>query len=323
MSMTSQQPSSVVVSRQIGGTSAADPLSTTAASDEETAAPMCTIDFLLANAGRVPLLSAQEERRLAERVQAGDESARQRFIEANLRLVAHVAKDYVGYGLPYEDLFQEGCCGLMRAVEKFDPSKGIKFSTYATFWVKQSMLRAIGNTLRTIRLPIYVSGQLRLIKQTTDALYAERGQEPTVEQIAQVTGISPEQIGRLCCLDHCPLSLQKPIAGTNEACLADTIADPSSPTIDEVITEQSQHEALPAVIAHALHCLTDRERQVIILRFGLDGDDGMQRDLAEVGRMLGLSRERVRQLEGRALEKLRQPEYAPLLHTFLHDQLAS
>jgi DNA-directed RNA polymerase sigma subunit (sigma70/sigma32) len=146
---------SSVVSHQIGGVPVADPL---------LARHDATIDFLLAHAGRAPLLSAEEEQHLARRVQAGDQDAKRHFIGANLRLVAHVAKDYLDAGLPFEDLFQEGCLGLIRAVERFDPDKGIKFSTYATYWIKQSILRAFGNTARTIRLPIYVYGLLRQIE---------------------------------------------------------------------------------------------------------------------------------------------------------------
>ena len=298
----------------IGGTPAANLLS--------TAGHDATIDFLLANASRVPLLSAEEERHLAERVQAGDEAAKQHFIEANLRLVAHVAKDYVETGFPFEDLFQEGCFGRIHAVMKFDPSRGMKFSTYATWWIKQSLLRAVGNTMRTIRFPIYVHGQLRQIERATDALYAEQGNEPCAEQIAHETGIPASRIVHLSLMDQRPVSLQCPIAGTSEAILADSIPDTASPTVDEAVMEQSQQEALPTLIAQALQCLTSRERHVLILRFGLDGH-GAQRELAEVGRMIGVSRERVRQLEQRALTKLRQPEYAPMLHAFLAERLAS
>jgi RNA polymerase primary sigma factor len=311
MKTTYHTPS--VVTRQIGGTPAADPL---------PIAHDATIDFLLANASRVPLLSAEEEQHLAERVQAGDKDAKRHFIEANLRLVAHVAKDYVDAGLPFEDLFQEGCFGLIRAVEYFEPSRERKFSTYATWWIKQSILRAVGNTVRTIRFPIYVHGQLRQIERATDALYAQQGSEPCPEQIARETGLSTERIVHLSLMDQRPVSLQRPIAGTNEAILAESIPDTTCPTVDEAVMEQSQHEALPALIAQALQSLTSRERQVLILRFGLDGH-GSGRELAEVGRMIGLSRERVRQLEQRALAKLRQPEYAPMLHTFMHERLAS
>jgi RNA polymerase primary sigma factor len=299
----------------IGGIPAADLL--LAVADHET-----TLDFLLANASRVPLLSTEEEQQLARRIQAGDEAAKRHFIEANLRLVVHVAKDYMGAGLPFEDLFQEGCLGLMTAVEHFDPDKGIKFSTYAVYWLKQSMLRAFGNTARTIRLPIYVHGQLRQIERATDALYTEQGTEPTVEQIAVQTGLSTERIVHLALLAQRPVSLQRPIPGTNEAVLADSIPDTSSPTVDEAVTEQSQHETLPTLIEQALQGLTQRERLVLVLRFGLDGH-GAKRDLAEVGRMIGRSRERVRQLEQRALAKLRQPEQAPMLHAFVLERLAS
>jgi len=297
----------------IGGTPAAGLL--------PTAGHDATIDFLLANASRVPLLSTEEERSLSERVQAGDEAAKQHFIEANLRLVAHVAKDYIDTGLSFEDLFQEGCFGLIHAVNKYDPEQG-RFSTYATWWIKQSMLRAVGNTVRTIRFPIYVHGLLRQIERATDALYVEQGCEPAAEQIARETGIAVERIVHLSLLDQRPVSLQCPIAGTNEAILADSIPDTTCPTVDEAVMEQSQHEALPALIEQALQNLTSRERQVIILRFGLDGH-GSQRELAEVGRMIGVSRERVRQLEQRTLAKLRQPEFAPLLHAFMRERLAS
>ena len=306
---------SSVVSHKIGGIPAADPLPIVADLDE-------TIDFLLANASRVSLLSAEEERSLSERVQTGDETAKRHFIEANLRLVAHVAKDYVDAGLPFEDLFQEGCFGLMNAVMKFDPSRDMKFSTYATWWIKQSMLRAIGNTMRTIRFPIYVHGQLCQIERATDTLYAEQGCEPRAEQIAHETGIPASRIVHLSIMDQRPISLQCPIPGTNEAILADTIPDTANPTVDEAVMEQSQYEALPVLIEQALQCLTSRERQVLILRFGLDGHE-LQRELAEVGRMIGVTRERVRQLEQRALTKLRQPEYAPMLHAFMSERLAS
>lgn len=312
MNTTTYQTSSVV-SRTIGGIPAADPL--------PVAGQDATIDFLLANASHVPLLSAEEERSLAERVQAGDKVAKRHFIEANLRLVAHVAKDYADAGLPFEDLFQEGCLGLIRAVSRYDPAYG-RFSTYGTYWIKQSILRAIGNTVRTIRLPIYVHGQVRQIERVTDALYAQQGSEPCAEQIARATGIPAERIVHLSCMDQRPVSLQRPIAGTNDAILADTIPDTTSPTIDEAAMEQSQQEALPALVEQALQCLTQRERQVLMLRFGLDGH-GSQRELAEVGRMIGLTRERVRQLEQHALTKLRQPEHAPMLHAFMAERLAS
>jgi RNA polymerase primary sigma factor len=307
--MSTMYQTSSVVSRKIGGTPAADPL--------PTAGHDATIDFLLANASRVPLLSAEEERSLSERVQAGDEAAKRLFIEANLRLAAHVAKDYADTGLPFEDLLQEGCLGLMNAVSKYDPEQG-RFSTYACWWIKQSMLRAVGNTVRTIRLPIYVHGLLRQIERATNTLYEEQGSEPRVEQVARETGLTPERIVHLSSMDQRPVSLQRPIAGTNEAILADTIPDTTSPTIDEAVMEQSHHEALPALIEQALQGLTSRERQVLILCFGLDGH-GSRRELAEVGRMIGVTRERVRQLEQRALAKLRQPEYAPLLHAFITD----
>jgi RNA polymerase primary sigma factor len=304
---------SSVVSHKIGGIPAAGLL--------HVAGHDATIDFLLANASRVPLLSAEEERSLSERVQAGDEAAKRHFIEANLRLVAHVAKDYVDAGLPFEDLFQEGCLGLIKAVERYRPEQG-RFSTYAVYWLKQSILRAFGNTARTIRLPIYVHGQLRQIERVTDALYEEQGSEPCVKQIASETGLSTERIVHLTLLDQRPVSLQRPIPGTNEAVLADIIPDTTSPTVDEAVMEQSQHEALPALVEQALQGLTSRERHVLILRFGLDGH-GTKRELAEVGRMIGLSRERIRQLEQRALAKLRQPEYAPMLHSFMTERLAS
>jgi RNA polymerase primary sigma factor len=234
----------------------------------------------------------------------GDQDAKQQLINANLRLVIHVAKEYMGCGLDWLDLIQEGNIGLMTAVERFDPAKGFRFSTYATYWIRQAISRALTNTARTIRFPVYIHAQVHKLTRLASQLFEEQGRVPTPAQLAEASGMSLAWVEYLLVMDQRVLSLDHPISAHDDTPLVETIPDKNTPITDDLLVTQAQRAALPTQVRSVLTaCLTAREAQVITLSFGLD--DGVEHSQAEIGRMLGLSRERIRQLYDSALMKAR------------------
>jgi RNA polymerase primary sigma factor len=259
----------------------------------------------------VPLLSAASELHLAARAQNGDREARNHLIEANLRLVVSIAKKYVGQGLTQEDLIGEGNVGLIRAVAKFDYRKGFRFSTYATWWIKQAITRAILEGTRTVRLPVYIMEEVMRVKRVKRQLYQESGHEPTVESISQHLEISVERVNELLLWAETVFSLDAPLSDEDENTLGDVLEDHHGPDLPEVVDQHFLREEISRVLGQ----LTLRERQVIELRFGLLDDHDYT--LEEVGRKLKVTRERVRQIEERALRKLRHPQASHILKDYL------
>jgi len=270
-----------------------------------------SLRLYLREISRIPLLSAQRELDLAQRVESGDRVARNHLIEANLRLVVSIAKRYVGQGLSLEDLIGEGNIGLIRAVMKFDPSKGFRFSTYATWWIKQAITRSILEGTRTVRLPVYIMEEVMRVKRMTRQLYQDLGREPTVAQIGEGLGISGERVTELLVWAEKVFSLDAPLSDEEENSLSDLIEDHSS----EGPEGTTDREMLREEVRRALSALTQREREVIELRFGLLDDH--DHTLEEVGRRLKVTRERVRQIEERAIRKLRHPAASRLLKEYL------
>ncbi|HEU5346194.1 MAG TPA: sigma-70 family RNA polymerase sigma factor [Ktedonobacterales bacterium] len=270
-----------------------------------------SLRLYLREISRIPLLSAQRELDLAQRVERGDRIARNHLIEANLRLVVSIAKRYVGQGLSLEDLIGEGNIGLIRAVVKFDPSKGFRFSTYATWWIKQAITRSILEGTRTVRLPVYIMEEVMRVKRMTRHLYQELGREPTVAQIGEGLGISGERVTELLVWAEKVFSLDAPLSDEEENSLSDLIEDQGA----EGPEGTTDHEMLREEVRRALSALTQREREVIELRFGLLDDQ--DHTLEEVGRRLKVTRERVRQIEERAIRKLRHPAASRLLKEYL------
>jgi RNA polymerase primary sigma factor len=270
-----------------------------------------SLRLYLREISRIPLLSAANEARLAELAEQGDRDARNHLIEANLRLVVSIAKKYVGQGLSLEDLIGEGNIGLIRAVTKFDFRKGFRFSTYATWWIKQAITRAILEGTRVVRLPVYIMEEVMRVKRTTRQLYQELGREPTPESIAERLGMSAERVSELLIWAEKVFSLDAPLSEEEENTLGDIIEDmhergPAAITDQELLREE---------IRKVLGQLTMRERQVIELRFGLVDDH--DHTLEEVGKKLKVTRERVRQIEERAIRKLRHPAASRILKDYL------
>ncbi len=257
-----------------------------------------SLQLFLKDVGKVRLLTAQEEADLSQRIERGDLDAKQKMVESNLRLVVSIAKNYRNQGLPFLDLIQEGTLGLVRAVEKFDYRQGFKFSTYATLWIRQAVGRALADKARTIRIPVHVVDRLNKIARAERKLVAKLGRDPSAEEIAEVTGLAPEEIESTKRFAQAPVSLEKPVGDDEEAELGQFIADERSESPYERAAEIITREAL----REALESLHFRERRVLELRYGLRGEH--PRTLDEVGRMFNVTRERIRQIEVAALNRL-------------------
>ena len=269
------------------------------------------VRMYLKEIGNVPLLTTEQEVELAKRVEAGDEEAKKQLTEANLRLVVSIAKKYVGRGMPFLDLIQEGNMGLMKAVDKFDYTKGYKFSTYATWWIRQAITRGIADTGRTIRVPVHMVETINKTLRMTRTLLQELGREPTPEEVAERLNVSVSRVREVLKISRDPVSLDTPIGEEDDSHLGDFIEDDSalSPA------DSAAFSMLRAELATALESLTDRERQVVKLRVGLE--DGRARTLEEVGKEFNVTRERIRQIEAKALRKLRHPSRSKRLKDFL------
>ena len=269
------------------------------------------VRMYLKEIGHVPLLTAEEEVALAQRMEAGDEEARHRLEEANLRLVVSIAKRYVGRGMLFLDLIQEGNLGLLKAVEKFDYSKGYKFSTYATWWIRQAITRAIADQARTIRIPVHMVETINKLVRISRQLLQELGRDPRPEEIAKEMGISVARVHEIMKIAQEPVSLETPIGEEEDSHLGDFIEDEAAPAPAEAASFMLLREQLEEV----LETLTDREKNVLRLRFGLE--DGRSRTLEEVGQSFGVTRERIRQIEAKARRKLRHPSRSKVLRDFL------
>jgi RNA polymerase primary sigma factor len=257
-----------------------------------------SLQLFLKDIGKVRLLTAQEEVDLAKRIERGDLDAKQKMVESNLRLVVSIAKNYRNQGLPFLDLIQEGTLGLVRAAEKFDYRKGFKFSTYATWWIRQAIARALADKARTIRIPVHVVEKLNKIGRAERKLVTELGREPTADEIAEVTGIDPEEVDSIKRSAQAPVSLEKPVGDEEESEFGQFIADERAESPYERAAEILTKEAL----REALENLSYRERRVLELRYGLGGEH--PRTLDEVGRTFNVTRERIRQIENQSLKKL-------------------
>ena len=269
------------------------------------------VKVYLKEIGRVPLLSAEEEVDLAIKMSQGDVEAKKRLSEANLRLVVSIAKRYVGRGMQFLDLIQEGNLGLIKAVEKFDHTKGFKFSTYATWWIRQAITRAIADQARTIRIPVHMVETINKVKKVNSQLLHENGHEPTNEQIAEKLEMPVEKVREIMRVAQEPVSLETPIGEEEDSHLGDFIPDEDAPAPSDV----ASHTMLKEQLAEVLSTLTPREEKVLRLRFGLE--DGRSRTLEEVGKEFNVTRERIRQIEAKALRKLRHPSRSKKLKDFL------
>ena len=269
------------------------------------------VRMYLKEIGKVPLLTAEEEIDIAQRMEEGDEEAKRKLAEANLRLVVSIAKRYVGRGMLFLDLIQEGNLGLIKAVEKFDYRKGYKFSTYATWWIRQAITRAIADQARTIRIPVHMVETINKLIRVSRQLLQELGREPTPEEIAREMAISESKVREIIKIAQEPVSLETPIGEEEDSHLGDFIPDDDAPAPAEAASFTLMKEQLMNV----LDTLTPREEKVLRLRFGLD--DGRQRTLEEVGKEFNVTRERIRQIEAKALRKLRHPSRSKKLKDFL------
>ena len=271
------------------------------------------VRMYLKEIGVVPLLSSEEEKELAIAVENGDLEAKQRLAEANLRLVVSIAKRYVGRGMQFLDLIQEGNMGLMKAVDKFDYSKGFKFSTYATWWIRQAITRAIADQARTIRIPVHMVETINKLVREQRNLLQELGQDPTPEQIAERMDMTPDKVREILKIAQEPVSLETPIGEEDDSHLGDFIED----EVIENPVDYTTRVVLREQLDEVLDTLTDREENVLRLRFGLD--DGKMRTLEDVGKVFNVTRERIRQIEAKALRKLRHPSRSKQLKDFIED----
>ena len=271
------------------------------------------VQLLFRDISSIQLLTFEEEKELALAVEAGDIEAKQRLAEANLRLVVSIAKRYVGRGMQFLDLIQEGNMGLMKAVDKFDYSKGFKFSTYATWWIRQAITRAIADQARTIRIPVHMVETINKLVREQRNLLQELGQDPTPEQIAERMDMTPDKVREILKIAQEPVSLETPIGEEDDSHLGDFIED----EVIENPVDYTTRIVLREQLDEVLDTLTDREENVLRLRFGLD--DGKMRTLEDVGKVFNVTRERIRQIEAKALRKLRQPSRSKPLRDFIED----
>ena len=271
------------------------------------------VRMYLKEIGKISLLSLEEEMELSERVTKNDQEAKNKLAESNLRLVVSIAKRYVGRNLSFLDLIQEGNMGLMKAVEKFDAEKGFKFSTYATWWIRQAITRAIADQAKTIRIPVHMVETINKLKRIQRQMTLELNREPTEEELSKKLELPIEKIREIIKIDVDPISLEKPTREDDDSCVADFVPDDRNMSPEEYAV----NEMLKDEISGTLKTLTDREEQVLKLRFGLE--DGTCRTLEEVGNMFGVTRERIRQIEAKALRKLRHPSRSRKLKDYLND----
>ena len=269
------------------------------------------VRMYLKDIGKIPLLTPEREKYLAEQIAIGSKAAKDELTEANLRLVVSIAKRHVGKGMFFLDLIQEGNLGLMKAVEKFDYSKGYKFSTYATWWIRQAITRAIADQARTIRIPVHMVETIHKVSRTARQLLQEFGREPTTDEIAEHLGITAEKVREILKIAQDPVSLETPIGEEEDSHLGDFVEDNDSPAP----SDSASYALLREQLCNILHTLTPREEQVIKLRFGLE--DGRPRTLEEVGKQFQITRERIRQIEAKALRKLRHPSRSKTLKDYL------
>ena len=269
------------------------------------------VRMYLKDIGKIPLIDSEREAYLAEKIAQGDERAKNELVEANLRLVVSIAKKYVGKGMYFLDLIQEGNLGLIKAVDKFDYTKGYKFSTYATWWIRQAITRAIADQARTIRIPVHMVETIHRVSRTSRQLLQEYGREPTIDEIADKLGMSAEKVREIMKAAQDPVSLETPIGEEDDSHLGDFIPDEDTPSPSDAVARTILQE----VIERELNTLTPREKLVIKLRFGLY--DGRTRTLEEVGHQFNITRERIRQIEAKALRKLRHPQRTRHLRGFL------
>lgn len=269
------------------------------------------VRMYLKEIGRIPLLTFEQEISLAKRVEKSDKEAKKTLVNSNLRLVVSIAKKYVGRGLTLLDLIQEGNQGLIRAVEKYDWRRGYKFSTYATWWIRQSITRAIADQARTIRIPVHMVENINRFLRTSRKLMQELGREPTPEEVAKVLGIDPEKALEIIKISQEPASLESPVGDEEDSRLGDFIHDTSAPTL----FDSASRELLKEQVEQVLSTLSDREKRVLEERFGLK--DGRPKTLEEVGKMFAVTRERIRQIEAKSLRKLRHPSRGNKLKDYL------
>lgn len=270
------------------------------------------VKLYLKEIGRVPLLDADREAELARKMSEGDEKAKKELVEANLRLVVSIAKRYVGKGLFFLDLIQEGNLGLMKAVSKFDYTKGYKFSTYATWWIRQAITRAIADQARTIRIPVHMVETIHKVTKVSRQMLQEKGREVSATEVAKEMNMNPDKVREIMKIAQDPISLETPVGEEEDSHIGDFIEDQESPAP----AEAASYELLREQLNEVLHTLTPREEQVLRLRFGLE--DGRQRTLEEVGQQFNITRERIRQIEAKALRKLRHPSRSKKLRDYLN-----